>query len=265
MGAGAVPAAALAATGSQQRAQKHAQKHAPMPEAMMDIGVSVAEDPRGILIATVVKDGPADAAGLRAGDIIVEQDGRPLAGMHPVLFLNNSSYVRLGQTVEFTILRDGATITRRIVCCGTTPELAIAARNLNTEAEGRPAAATSAAPAAAPATVAAPPPAPALLGIAALAVRPSPVAAGSRFAIEVTFVAPGSAPVTFMFTIFSGDRELLTLPPERIEGGGGALMTHSLQLEAAAEPGEYRVRVRLEQGDEAVERTAALAVTASGP
>jgi hypothetical protein len=106
---------------------------------------------------------------------------------------------------------------------------------------------------------------PALLRIAALAVRPSPVAAGSRFAIEATFAAPGSAPVTFKLTILSGDRELLTLPAERIEGGGGALMTHSLQMEAAAEPGEYRVRVRLEQGDEAVERTAALAVTASDP
>jgi serine protease Do len=34
------------------------------------------EDGNGILISSVTKDGPADKAGLRAGDVIVEVDGK---------------------------------------------------------------------------------------------------------------------------------------------------------------------------------------------
>ena len=44
------------------------------------IGITMSEDPAGIKVVSVLKDGPAARAGLRAGDVITEVDGQSLAG-----------------------------------------------------------------------------------------------------------------------------------------------------------------------------------------
>lgn len=261
--------------------QERGQKSAPLPETVMDIGVSVGDDPRGIRISAVTPDGPADLAGVRAGDVLVEQDGRSLAGMHPLEFLRNSSYVRLGDPVEFTILRDGATFTRKVICGSSVPSLAILTRKINIErsddaAPGQPmtllgvAPAAVAAPETPPKPSAAPaPPAPlaaqaaqlpVALAIRRLEIKPPAIAAGSRFTIEVSYVAPPSGQLSLSYSISAGEREVFASSDEPVEHGDGMPTLVERVLDAAVSPGTYRVRVRLVQGDGAVERSATLVV-----
>ncbi len=72
----------------------------------------------GVLVAEVVDGSPAAAAGLQAGDIILEMDGEPVAGNST--FRNRVAMVEPGRTVALLIFRDG---TRRTVdvTIGTLP------------------------------------------------------------------------------------------------------------------------------------------------
>ncbi|MEL6873825.1 MAG: PDZ domain-containing protein, partial [Pseudomonadota bacterium] len=67
---------------------------------------------RGALISSVAKDGPAEAGGLKAGDVILTFDGRPVKNMRalPRLVARTGE----GKTVEVGIVRDGASMTRSI-------------------------------------------------------------------------------------------------------------------------------------------------------
>ena len=62
------------------------------------------EEARGALVADVVKDGPADAAGLKQGDVIVEFDGKPIndSAELPLLVAREG----VGKTVRLKVLRD---------------------------------------------------------------------------------------------------------------------------------------------------------------
>jgi S1-C subfamily serine protease len=60
----------------------------------------------GVLVQSVEPSGPAAAAGVRAGDVIIGLDGETVAGiddLHRVL-----SEERIGRTIDLTVLRDGA-------------------------------------------------------------------------------------------------------------------------------------------------------------
>ncbi|MEL7303849.1 MAG: PDZ domain-containing protein, partial [Pseudomonadota bacterium] len=67
---------------------------------------------RGALISSVAKDGPAEAGGLKAGDVILTFDGRPVKNMRalPRLVARTGE----GKTVEVGIIRDGASMSRSI-------------------------------------------------------------------------------------------------------------------------------------------------------
>jgi serine protease Do len=64
------------------------------------------EDAKGALVANVVEDGPADRAGLRAGDVIVSLDGEPLD--EPKDLPRLVAKARAGSQVGVEVLRDGA-------------------------------------------------------------------------------------------------------------------------------------------------------------
>jgi hypothetical protein len=110
------------------------------------------------------------------------------------------------------------------------------------------------APPSAPAT-------PATLTITSVVLRPASVTAGSRFTIEFSYAAPSGDRVEFTFAISAQGRDLFTSDPETLGSGAGVAKDHTCSMEAST-PGTYRVRVRLTQGDEAVERSATLTVTA---
>ncbi len=68
----------------------------------------------GAVIARVEPDSPAQRAGLRAGDVVVEVDGRPVRGASDLR--NRIGLLRAGTDVELRLLRNGRaqTVTARI-------------------------------------------------------------------------------------------------------------------------------------------------------
>ena len=59
----------------------------------------------GVLVADVVKDGPADKAGIQRGDVIVEFEGKPLKDWHSLPRLVAETAV--GKEVKLKVMREG--------------------------------------------------------------------------------------------------------------------------------------------------------------
>jgi serine protease Do len=74
------------------------------PELASHFGLSDGT-PRGALVSGVVPDGPAAKAGVRAGDVVLQVDGEPIADSHDLL----RSVLRksVGSKVALQVLRDG--------------------------------------------------------------------------------------------------------------------------------------------------------------
>ena len=72
------------------------------PEVAANLGIDRTE---GALIGRVEKGTPADVAGVRAGDVAIEMDGRPLRGSADLR--NRIGLLTVGTTVDLTVLRDG--------------------------------------------------------------------------------------------------------------------------------------------------------------
>ncbi len=89
------------------------------------LGVSFAEaarDARGVAVMSVVEDGPAEKAGLRAGDVITRFDGRQLS--EPRL-RTAISLTAPGTEVPLEILRAGTTQTLRVTIGDQTTLLGV--------------------------------------------------------------------------------------------------------------------------------------------
>jgi carboxyl-terminal processing protease len=77
------------------------------------IGVTVQPHPRGLEIVSVYDKAPADRAGLRSGDVIVEAAGKDLAG-RPQEAASNLIRGKPGTAVVLRVRRDGKTFQRRV-------------------------------------------------------------------------------------------------------------------------------------------------------
>lgn len=77
------------------------------PELAKQFGV---REPKGALVAGVVKDGPAEKAGLQQGDVIIEFDGKAITDASH--FRNQVAATKVGQRVNLKLLRKGETLTR---------------------------------------------------------------------------------------------------------------------------------------------------------
>jgi serine protease DegQ len=66
----------------------------------------------GVIVARVLRGGPADAAGIQVGDIIQALDGRPVADA--VDLLNRLAPMKPGASVKLRILRAGREIEREV-------------------------------------------------------------------------------------------------------------------------------------------------------
>ena len=71
------------------------------PELAKNLGVERAE---GALIMSVVKGSPAEKAGLKGGDVVIEMDGKPLHSQTELR--NRLGLTQVGTSVALTILRD---------------------------------------------------------------------------------------------------------------------------------------------------------------
>lgn len=69
--------------------------------------------PPGVRVMEVESDGPADRAGLRAGDVTVSIDGEPVAGIDALHRLLTDE--RIGRRVMLPLQRDGAVFRRDVV------------------------------------------------------------------------------------------------------------------------------------------------------
>src|SRR5262249_5080499 len=71
------------------------------PDIAESLGLS---DARGALVADVVKNGPAEAAGVKHGDVIVEYDGKPIndSAELPLLVARTT----VGKSVPLVVIRD---------------------------------------------------------------------------------------------------------------------------------------------------------------
>ena len=76
------------------------------------------DDSTGIILMTVYEDGPAEAADLRAGDIILEINGEPVYSQRQALLISASTSP--GDTVDVLGLRDGRRF-RTTVTAGERP------------------------------------------------------------------------------------------------------------------------------------------------
>jgi serine protease Do len=72
------------------------------PELAQSFGMSST---KGALVANVLKDGPAEKAGIKQGDVIVTYRGKPVD--NPDTFRNEVADAPVGQSVTLTMLRDG--------------------------------------------------------------------------------------------------------------------------------------------------------------
>ncbi|MGD1105173.1 MAG: PDZ domain-containing protein [Terriglobia bacterium] len=61
---------------------------------------------KGVLISEVTKGGAADKAGLKAGDVIVQVDGKPISGVEDLRSALNDNFTGDTRKVSLTIVRD---------------------------------------------------------------------------------------------------------------------------------------------------------------
>jgi serine protease Do len=67
---------------------------------------------QGVSVSQVISDSPADEAGLKAGDIILEMDGKEIEG--PQQFKNAIAMVEPGTKVTLLIYRDGEELKKKV-------------------------------------------------------------------------------------------------------------------------------------------------------
>ncbi|MGC9965935.1 MAG: Do family serine endopeptidase [Syntrophobacteraceae bacterium] len=72
------------------------------PELAGSFGMSST---KGVVVANVLKNGPAEKAGIKRGDIIVAYEQKPVED--PDRFRNELAIVPIGQSITLTTLRDG--------------------------------------------------------------------------------------------------------------------------------------------------------------
>jgi serine protease Do len=78
--------------------------------SVQDISEDIAKsmklkDRTGALISDVFKGDPADKAGLKSGDVVIEINGKPIKDTHELLVMIAGFHV--GETVKIKIIRDG--------------------------------------------------------------------------------------------------------------------------------------------------------------
>jgi len=83
---------------------------------------------KGALVADVIKEGPAEKAGIRRGDVIVSLDGVTVESAND--FRNRVAASRVGKKVEVSLLRKGERIATQAIISAYKPSARLAADEL---------------------------------------------------------------------------------------------------------------------------------------
>ena len=88
---------------------------------------------RGALVNQVIPGTPAEAAGIEAGDVVVEMNGEPVVGSSDLR--NKVGLLRVGDAVRLTIVRDGEPIAIELAV-GESSKVALGAGSQVPQLEG---------------------------------------------------------------------------------------------------------------------------------
>ena len=110
-----------------------------MGVSVQDISEDIAKslrlkDQKGALISDVVAGDPAEKAGLRAGDVITEINGKTVANTHELLLL--IAGLRVGETIKVKVFRDGQEKIFPILIAERTDKTETASAKISGEAFG---------------------------------------------------------------------------------------------------------------------------------
>jgi C-terminal processing protease CtpA/Prc len=72
-----------------------------------------AEEVKGVLLGGATKDGPADKAGVKPGDIIVELAGKKIENIYD--YTHAIEALKIGEKVKLVVLRQGQRVTMEVV------------------------------------------------------------------------------------------------------------------------------------------------------
>jgi serine protease Do len=89
---------------------------------------------KGALISDVVEGDPAEKAGLRAGDVITEINGKSVNNSHDLLLM--IAGLRVGENVKVRVIRDGQEKTFQIAIAERTEKTEMASAKISGEAFG---------------------------------------------------------------------------------------------------------------------------------
>ena len=104
-------------------------------EISEDIAKSMKlKDRNGALISDVFKGDPADVAGLKAGDVVTEINGKPIRDTHELLMM--VAAFRIGEVIKIKILRDGQEKIIPVTIAERTEKSEMASATLSGEAFG---------------------------------------------------------------------------------------------------------------------------------
>ncbi len=107
--------------------------------SVQDISEEIAKnmnlkDREGALIADVFKGDPADKAGLKSGDVVIEINGKQVKDTHDLLMM--IAAFRVGETIKVKIVRDGQEKTISITIAERTDKAELASTQQSGEAFG---------------------------------------------------------------------------------------------------------------------------------
>jgi serine protease Do len=110
-----------------------------MGVSVQDITEDIAKsmrlkDQNGALVSDVVEGDPAEKAGLRAGDVITDIDGKPVHNTHDLLIM--IAGLRVGETTRVKVIRDGQERIFPILIAERTDKTEMASAKISGEAFG---------------------------------------------------------------------------------------------------------------------------------
>jgi hypothetical protein len=190
------------------------------------IGVNLAERAEGLEVLRQMRGFPADAAGLRPGDVLTSFNGTPLRVAFIVFVQNIVPTAAFGSKATVRFLRAGQEYETEVVV-GVPPNFAALAK---TSSGPRP---IGGAP---------------YLKLGKLTVLPPVVSPGQNFDLQIDYTATGQAAGTDVqlgFSILEGGKVFYTEPPVSLGAPSGALQTRVQHLAASRKPGTYTIRVSL--------------------
>ena len=96
-------------------------EHGEVPRSWIGLSFKPIEDTgldHGVLVNSVVEGGPADEAGIRAGDVIIRLAGEPITVRFPEEappLMKRIADLPIGSTIEVSLDREGTTIDAKVV------------------------------------------------------------------------------------------------------------------------------------------------------